>query len=194
MFSNKIKSLNFLKSILPTYSFIRDSKAFWKYLALFQNKESKTVCFISGFHSFSSLSALKEEMAFLGETVWITPDSFFYRKQFQILEPLYFLKKEKDSFILCDKRFLKIDKKLYPLPPKKVEIERFIKSASLKEKEAKLLFPKRTVSFYCKGDSTDHLNSPKHLKSLEMRLKTKRILSIKLGDRLYLWLKEKLDK
>ena len=193
MFLNKIKLLNFLKLNLPAYSFISESKGLWQHSALFQNNDRKTVFFISGLYKNASLQELLELSKSWGTTIWITPDSFFYRKSFLTLQPLYFIKKEKNSFTLYDRRFLKLKKNLYPLPPKKITLEYFIKSPSLKEKEDLFLFPKRTSSLYCKGDSTDHLNNSNHLKSLENRLNKKTSPS-KLNDKIYLLLKSFLDK
>lgn len=194
MFINKTNLLIFFKTFLPTYPLVKTQRTLWSYFALFQQEDLKTICFISGFHRKTRIKQLQEISKSWKETIWITSDSFYYKKSLLNLQPTYFIRKEKKSFAICDKRFLKTEKGLYKLPIYKIDLTLFQKADFIKRKENDLLFPQRLCSFYCKGDSTERLLHKKHLKSLENRLAKRDKCDVNIREKIYLLIKDKLDK
>lgn len=172
LLSKKTMPLSFLQNLLPDYSLV----SLRKNMSLFiKEKKEPAFCLLPRLITPVILQKTMEIQVEYPFTFWILPKpltEFLLNKNpfFQILQPLYFLQKEAHEFVLYDKRFLKLHKKLYKLPPLRVQLfNRFSKEESLKDTESSLLFPKRNNPFYCKGDSSERLLHPSYLKSLITR-------------------------
>ena len=179
MIPKNTKAIQFLKPLLLE----NDPIQIQKNIFLFP---SKTIGFFSG---FPSKSILKK---YPSNTFWITSNRWFFRKNLSSLQPLFFLKKEKDTYSLHDRRYVKLIKGLYLLPPVTVTLTSFNKTPFLIRKENDLLFPVRTSPFYYKGDTTCRLKNPFYLQRLELLQKEKK-LPLKGWEKIFLFLKEKLD-
>ncbi len=147
---------------------------------------SKKIVFFSGFPSKTLLRKSPQD------TLWITSNIWFFKKNISFPETLYLLKKEKDTFTLYDRRYLKIPKGLYLLPPVALSLLFLPKTPFLKQKEEELFFPIRASSFYCSGDTTSRLKNVSYLQRLESKHKEKKP-PVKIWEKLFLRLKQKLD-
>lgn len=179
MIPKNIKAIQFLKTLLLE----NDPTEIQKNIFFFP---SKTIGFFSGFPSKSVLKKYPQG------TLWITSNKWFFRKNLSSLHFLFFLKKEKDTYSLHDRRYLKLIKGIHLLPPVAVTLISFNKTAFLIQKENELFFPSRASSFYYQGDTTSRLKNPSYLQRLETLQKEKK-LPLKIWEKTFLFLKEKLD-
>lgn len=173
------KAIHFLKSIL-----LEDNPMQIRRNIFFFS--SKKIGFFSGLPSKALLKKSPQD------TLWITSNIWFFRKNISSLETLYLLKKEKDTFTLYDRRYLKLPKGLYLLPPVALTLTFLPKTSFLKQKEEEILFPVRASSFYCEGDTTSRLKTASYLQRLESKRREKK-LPVKIWEKLFLRLKQKLD-
>lgn len=126
------------------------------------------------------------------DVFWVTSNSWVFKKNLLRIQPLYFLRKENGSYQLYDRRYLKTNSSLYLLPPVSTKLEFYSKDFFIEEQENGLLFPPRSSCFYCKGDTTDRLKNPTHLSRLQAKAQKKK-QSLKLSEKIFSFLKEKLD-
>lgn len=179
MIPKNTKAIQFLKTLLLE----NDPIQVQKNLFFFPNRE------IGFFSKVPSRSVFKK---YSQDTLWITSNSRFFRKNISSLQTLYLLKKEKEGYSLHDRRYLKLTKGLYLLPPVTVTLIFLPKTSFLAQKEEELFFPVRQSSFYCEGDTTSRLKTSSYLQRLETRLLKKKP-PINFFDTLFLYLKKKLD-
>jgi|GEM_PF-5272871 len=126
----------------------------------------------------------------LPEGVWITPNYRAFKKNLLSNATVYLLRKEKKSYFLYDRRYVKTKNGLYLLPPVELKNGELIrKTFSPEDREETFFFPKKTSSFYLKGDFVSRLGNPDFLKNF----KEKPPGQIKIFERLFLYAKRKLD-
>lgn len=179
MILKNTNAINFLKTLLLENNPIKIGKN----ISFFSSKKI-------GF--FSRLPSKKDLNKTPQESVWITSDSRVFKKNRPSLQTLYLLKKEKDTFVIYDRRWLKLTKGLYLLPPVDLTLTFLPKSSFLAQKEKELFFPIRSSPFYCEGDTTSRLKNPSYLK----RLQAKQISMpppLKIWQKIFLLLRKKLE-
>lgn len=90
----------------------------------------------------------------------ITSSYLLFRLLLKRAQPLYFLKKEQGSFLLCDGRYAKEGAKLRALPLVAISPEPCRKTPEILQQEIEKLFPERVFPIFYRGDTTDRCKSP----------------------------------
>ncbi len=182
MILNKTKSLIFLSSLLPEYSLTWPSGHKGKGPALFLHEKAPPIGFFSTWNFPSSLNK---------ETLWITPYFLSYRHH---KHPIYLLQKtNKKKFILYQRPCVQTNQGIHRLPLLKVQLFPKQKTQDSLLLEQKILFPSNSSSYHLSGDAIDCLKRPQYLHSLQKRKFSPKKIIPPWHERLFLWLKKKLD-
>lgn len=126
------------------------------------------------------------------DVIWITPFRWVFRKYQKSSYMVYFLQKQRDGYVICDKRYLKTEYGRYLLPAVAASLTKAKKTVQMQKLEQEYFaFPKRGT-FYLEGDSLFRLQEAKYTQALERRKKIF-LPKTKLTEQLFLFCLSKLD-